>query len=145
MQFQGTINFAAGQTAVWHTLTNPHIVSRCTPHLTGWAELPSNTQFHLQFTWGSGSSRVTIPLLLTWQTMKPPTLLEWQSEAQIGSTFLVMNGRFHLNATTPTTTRVAFAAELEPPNKMLQQVIQSTAPRLLDNFFRCLKTSAEAV
>lgn len=145
MQFQGTINFAAGQTAVWHTLTDPHVVSRCTPHLTGWAELPSNTQFQLQFTWGSGSSRVHIPLLLTWQTMTPPTFLEWQSEALIGSTSLLMNGRFHLNATTPTTTQLTFAAELAPPNKVLQQVIQSAAPRLLDNFFRCLKMSAEAV
>ncbi|MCC6605937.1 MAG: hypothetical protein IT327_22205 [Anaerolineae bacterium] len=145
MQFQGTIQFAAGQTAVWHTLTNPHIVSRCTPHLTGWAELPTNSQFQLQFTWGSGSSRVHIPLLLTWQNMTPPSLLEWCSEAQIGSTCLLMNGRFHLNATTPTTTQLTFAAELDPPNKMLRQVIQSTAPRLLDNFFRCLKMSAEAV
>ena len=145
MQFQGTINFAAGQTAVWQTLTDPHAVSRCTPNLTNWTELPSNTQFQLQFTWGNSSSRVNIPLLLTWQTITPPSFLEWQSEALIGSTCLLINGRFHLNPTTPTSTQLDFIAELDPPNKMLQQVIQSAAPRLLDNCFRCLKTSAEAV
>lgn len=145
MQFQGTVDFAAAQTAVWHTLTTPSIVSRCTPHLTGWSELATHNRFHLQFTWGSGSSRVTIPLLLTWQTMTPPTLLEWQSETQIGSTPLLINGRFHLNAITTTSTTLTFTAELAPPNKLFQQMMQTTAPRLIDTFFRCLKKSAEAV
>jgi carbon monoxide dehydrogenase subunit G len=145
MQFQGTVQFAVGQTAVWHTLTTPTLVSQCTPHLKSWSELSTNNQFQLQFSWGSGSSSVIIPLLLTWQTIIPPNRLQWQGEAQMGSTVILINGNFHLSAPTPTTTTLAFAAELDAPNKLFQQMLQTTAPRLLENFFRCLKTNIEAV
>ena len=145
MQFQGTIQFAARQTAVWHTLITPTLVSQCTPHLKSWSELSTNNQYHLQFSWGSGSSGVSIPLLLTWQTVIPPNQLQWQGEAQMGSALILINGSFHLSAPTPTATTLAFTAELDAPNKLLQQMLQTTAPRLLENFFRCLKTNAEAV
>lgn len=145
MQFRGSVEFAAGQTAVWHSLTTPHIVSQCTPRLTGWSQLATDTQFRLQFTWGSGSNNITIPLLLTWQTVMPPTHLHWQAQAQMGSTPIPINGTFHLEAATPDSTALTFTAEFEPPNKLLKQMIQATAPRLIDSFFSCLKATAEAV
>lgn len=145
MRFQGTVAFAAAQTAVWQTLTTPTLVSQCTPRLTGWSELAPNTQFQLQFSWGSGSSSVNIPLRLTWQTVTPPTHLEWLGEAQMGSTILLINGKFHLSNPLPHNTILDFAAELDPTNKLLQQMIQNTAPRLIENFFQCLKLKVEAV
>ncbi|MEZ4593640.1 MAG: SRPBCC domain-containing protein [Chloroflexota bacterium] len=136
---------AAAQTAVWHTLTNPHLISQCTPRLQGWTALETNTQFQLHFCWGSGSSTIAIPLLLTWQTVTPPTYLQWHGEAQMGHTAVPLQGTFRLNSSTAQHTTLAFSAHITPHNKLLAQMIQTTAPRLIESFFNCLKKTAEAV
>ena len=145
MQLQGTVDFAARQTAVWHSLTTPSIVSQCTPRLTGWSELAEHSQFQLQFAWGNGSSAITIPLLLTWQEVTPPTLLQWRGEAKMGSTLIPVEGTFQLTAPTMEMTTLAFTAVLDPPNKLLKQMLQTTAPRFIDSFFSCLKITVETV
>ncbi len=145
MQFQGTVAFAAPQTAVWHSLTTPELVSQCTPRLQGWSALETGTQFQLQFCWGSHKRPITIPLLITWQTVTPPTYLQWYGNAQMGNTAVPLHGTFHLTLTQKEQTTLTFTAQLTPPNKLLAQMIQTTAPRLIDSFFRCLKTTAEAV
>lgn len=145
MEFQGTVAVAAAQTAVWHTLTTPTIVSQCTPRLQGWTPLNAETQFQLQFIWGRGSSTVIIPLLLIWQTVTPPTFLQWQGKAQMGRTAVPMQGDFRLNPTDSTQTNLTFSAQLNPPNKFIGKMIQNTAPRLIEHFFNCLKITAEAV
>lgn len=145
MEFQGSVAVAAAQTAVWHTLTTPTIVSQCTPRLQGWAALEAETQFQLQFIWGRGSSTVIIPLLLTWQTVTPPTYLQWQGKAQMGGTAVPLQGDFHLSAMQGPQTNLTFSAQLTPPNKFVGQMIQNTAPRLIKHFFNCLKKTAEAV
>jgi carbon monoxide dehydrogenase subunit G len=144
MEFHGSVTFLTAQTAVWHTLTTPDLISQCTPRLQGWAMLATNAQFQLLFSWGS-NSKVIIPLLLTWQTVTPPTYLQWQAEAQMGNTAVPMHGHFELDSTANNQTTLAFFAEITPPNKILAQMIQTTAPRLIDSFFHCLKNSAEAV
>jgi len=145
MEFQGIVAVAAAQTAVWHTLTTPTIVSQCTPRLQGWTTLEAETQFHLQFTWGRGSSTVIIPLVLTWQTVAPPTYLQWYCLAHMGSTAVPLQGDFHLNNIGSTQTNLAFSAQLTPPNKFTGQMIQNAAPKLIEQFFKCLKKTAEAV
>ncbi|MCA9919273.1 MAG: hypothetical protein KC445_15040 [Anaerolineales bacterium] len=146
MEFQGTITVAATQTAVWHTLTTPTLVSQCTPRLQGWQVLQTNAQFQLRFSWGSGNSTIFIPLLLTWQTVTPPTYLQWHGEAQLGGTAVPLQGSFHLNSgTQQQTTSINFSAQITPHNKLLAQMIQTTAPRLIESFFQCLKKTAEAV
>ena len=145
MKFRGTVDFAAGQTAVWHTLTTPTIVSQCTPRLHGWAALETDTRFQLQFSWGGSNNTIIIPLLLIWQTVTPPTLLQWHGQAQMGRTTIPLQGEFHLCAPTGNQTTLTFTAQVDPPNKLLQQMIQTAAPRLIDSFFSCLKKSAEAV
>jgi carbon monoxide dehydrogenase subunit G len=144
MEFRGTVAFAAGQTAVWHTLTTPTVVSQCTPRLQGWSALETNTQFQLQFSWGNKRT-ITIPLLLTWQTVTPPTYLQWHGEAHMGNTAVPLHGHFKLNSTENNQTTLLFFAQMTPPNKILAQMVQSTAPRLIESFFRCLKSTAEAV
>ncbi len=62
MQLRGTVNFAAKQTAVWHSLTTPNIVSQCAPRLRNWKTLDANSQFQLQFAWGSDRNTILIPL-----------------------------------------------------------------------------------
>ncbi|MBK7894080.1 MAG: SRPBCC domain-containing protein [Candidatus Promineifilaceae bacterium] len=145
MEFQGTVSVAAAQTAVWHTLTTPHLVSQCTPRLQGWTALEANTRFQLQFCWGSGKSTVFIPVLLTWQTVTPPTYLHWQGEAQLGNTAVPMQGDFSLKSTPTNQTTLTFSAQITPHNKLLTQMIQTTAPRLIESFFHCLKKTAESV
>jgi carbon monoxide dehydrogenase subunit G len=110
MEFQGTVAFAAEQTAVWQTLTTPTIVSQCTPHLKGWLASDTNTQFQLQLTWGNGSSTVIIPLLLTWQTVTPPIHLQWHGQAQMGSTTIPLQGDFHLSTAGSSQTSLTFSA-----------------------------------
>jgi len=145
MEFQGTVAVAAAQTAVWHTLTTPTIVSQCTPRLQGWAALETGTQFQLQFIWGRGNSTVVIPLLLTWQTVTPPTYLQWQGKAQMGGTAIPLQGDFHLSGTDAAQTHLTFSAQFAPPNKFVGQMIQNAAPRLIEHFFNCFKKTAEAV
>ena len=145
MQFQGTVAFAAEQTAVWHTLTTPTIVSQCTPNLKGWAASDIANQFQLKLTWGNGSKKVIIPLFLTWQTVTPPTHLQWHGQAYLGSTAISLEGDFYLAMADSNQTSLTFSAQLTPPNKLLGQMIQNAAPRLIESFFRCLKTTAEAV
>ena len=145
MEFRCTVAFAAAQTAVWHTLTTPELVSQCTPRLQGWQVLETETQFQLQFSWGNGSSTILIPLLLTWQTVTPPTYLQWHGQAQMGSKAIPVHGDFHLTSTETGQTTLVFSAQFTPPNKLLGQMIQTTAPRLIDSFFVCLKKTAEAV
>lgn len=145
MEFQGTVAFAAAQTAVWHTLTTPTIVSQCTPRLQGWTTLEADTKFQLQFIWGKRNSAVIIPLILTWQTVSPPTYLQWHCQAQMGGTTVPLQGDFHLNAAGTRQTKLAFSAQLTLPNRFIGQMIQNTAPRLIEDFFNCLKKSAEAV
>ena len=145
MEFQGTVAFAAAQTAVWHILTTPALVSQCTPRLQGWAALEEESQFQLQFIWGKGSSTVIIPLLLTWQTITPPTYLQWHCQAQMGRTAVPLRGDFHLSATETRQTNLTFSAQLTPPNKFMGKMIQNTAPPLIEQFFNCLKKTAEAV
>ncbi len=146
MQFRGTVNFAAKQTAVWHALTTPHIVSQCAPNLSDWTALETNNQFQLQFSWGSNDNTITIPLLLTWHTVAPPSHLQWQATAQMGSSTLLFTGEFRLHMSTPQATILEFTAELDSStNKLLQQMIQNRVPRLIDNFFSCLKKTAEAI
>lgn len=145
MQFQGTVNIAAKQTAVWHILTTPTIISQCAPRLQQWKMLDNNSQFQLQFAWGSGRKIILIPLQLTWQSSTPPNQLRWQANAQMGSTILPLNGEFNLTSRSPQATVLAFTAKMEPTNKLLQQMIQTTAPRLIDSFFHCIKKTAEAV
>jgi carbon monoxide dehydrogenase subunit G len=145
MEFQGNVAFDAAQTAVWHTLTTPAIVSQCTPRLKGWVALEANTKFQLHLTWGSGSTPVIIPLLLIWQTVTPPSYLQWHGQAQLGSATIPLHGNFHLSKSGSSQTNLAFSAQLSPPNKLLSQMIQTAAPRLIDTFFRCLKTTVEAV
>jgi carbon monoxide dehydrogenase subunit G len=145
MEFQGTVAIAAKQTAVWHILTTPTIISQCTPLLQSWVNSDTNTQFQLQLAWGSGSNTVIIPLSLTWQTVTPPTLLQWQGQAQLGSTTLPLQGNFTLNTSDTNQTNLTFSAQLTPPNKLLGQMIQTAAPRFIESFFRCLKTTAETV
>lgn len=145
MQFQGTVNIAAEQTAVWHILTTPAIISQCAPRLHQWKMLDNDSQFQLHFTWGSGRNTILIPLRLTWQSSAPPSHLLWQAKAQMGSTILPLNGEFNLTSPSPQATVLAFTAKMEPTNKLLQQMIQTTAPRLIDSFFLCIKKTAEAV
>ncbi len=145
MEFHGTVIFAATQTAVWHTLTTPSLVSQCTPRLQGWIALEPNTQFQLQFAYGRGSSTVNIPLVLTWQTITPPAYLQWQAQAQMGGTAVPLQGDFHLQATDARQTDLTFSAKLFPPNKFIGKMIQNTAPQLIKQFFNCLKKAAEAV
>ncbi|WP_420645396.1 SRPBCC domain-containing protein [Candidatus Leptofilum sp.] len=145
MEFRGNVTFAATQTAVWQTLTTPELVGQCTPRLQGWSPLETNTQFQLQFCWGSGKSTVIIPVLLIWQTVTPPTYLQWTGEAQMGSTAVPIQGDFSLQSTPASQTTLTFTAQLNPPNKLLAQMIQTTAPRLIESFFHCLKTTTEAV
>ncbi|GJM42492.1 MAG: hypothetical protein DHS20C20_27740 [Ardenticatenaceae bacterium] len=145
MEFQGTVAFAAEQTAVWQTLTTPAIVSQCTPNLKGWAASDTDNQFRLQLTWGNNSNPVIIPLLLTWKTVTPPAHLQWHGQAHLGSTAISLQGEFHLTPAGSNQTSLIFSAQLVPPNKLLGQMIQTAAPRLIESFFRCLKTTAEAV
>jgi carbon monoxide dehydrogenase subunit G len=145
MEFRGSVAVAAAQTAVWHTLTTPTLVSQCTPRLQGWAALETDAQFQLQFTWGRGNSSVLIPLVLIWQTVTPPTYLQWQGQAQMGSTAVPLQGDFHLSTTGSLQTNLAFSAQLNPPNKFIGKMIQNTAPRLIEHFFNCFKKTAEAV
>lgn len=145
MQFQGTIHITAAQTAVWHTLTNPTIVSQCTPRLKNWKILQTDSQFQLHFAWGSGKSIVLVPLLLTWQTVAPPTHLQWQGQAQMGSTTIPLNGEFYLASPRPTQTDLTFTAEVHTTNKLLAQLVQTSAPPLFESFFNCLKQITEAV
>jgi carbon monoxide dehydrogenase subunit G len=145
MEFQGTVAFAAEQTAVWYTLTTPTIVSQCAPYLKGWSASETNTQFQLQLTWGNGNNTFIIPLLLTWQTVTPPIHLQWHGQAQMGSAIIPLQGDFYLVASGSSQTNLTFSAMLTPPNKLLGQMIQSAAPRLIEGFFRCLKKTAEAV
>ena len=145
MHFRGTVEFAAAQTAVWQALTTPQIVSQCTPRLQGWSMLDKETQFHLQFVWGSGRSTIHIPILLDWQTITPPSYLQWQAQAKMGNTILPLQGDFHLNRADTGQTCLNFTAHLEPPNKLLEQMLQTSAPKLINSFFSCLKKTAEAV
>ena len=145
MEFQGTVAFAAAQTAVWHALTTPTLVSQCTPRLQGWSTLQTETQYQLQFTWGRGSSAVIIPLLLIWQTVTPPTYLKWQGQAQMGSTAVPLRGDFRLSTTGHLQTNLAFFAQLAPPNKIISKTIQNTAPRLIANLLNKKKKTAEVV
>ncbi|MCA9942053.1 MAG: hypothetical protein H6656_14370 [Ardenticatenaceae bacterium] len=146
MEFRGTVAFAAAQTAVWHTLTTPILVSQCTPRLTGWAALETeNIQFQLHLAWGNGRNTILIPMLLTWETVTPPTHLQWHAQAQMGRTTIPLQGDFHLSPASSNQTNLAFSAQLTPPNKLLGQMIHTAAPRLIDSFFRCLKSNAEAV
>ncbi|WP_420629989.1 SRPBCC domain-containing protein [Candidatus Leptofilum sp.] len=145
MEFRGDVTFAATQTAVWHTLTTPQLVGQCTPRLQGWSPLETDTQFQLKFCWGSGKSTVIIPVLLIWQTITPPTYLQWIGEAKMGSTAVPIQGDFTLNSAQTNQTILTFTAQLNPPNKLLAQMIQTTAPRLIQSFFHCLKTAAETV
>lgn len=145
MEFQGNVAFAASQTAVWHTLTTPNLVGQCTPRLHGWSPLQSDTQFQLQFSWGSGKSIVLIPVRLTWQTVTPPTFLQWTGEAMMGNTAVPIQGEFSLFSLQANQTTLTFTAQVNPPNKLLAQMVQTTAPRLIESFFHCLKATAEAV
>jgi len=145
MQFQGTVNIAAKQTAVWHILTTPAIVSQCAPRLHSWQILDTNRQFQLQFAWGSGSNTILVPLQLTWQTITPPSLLTWQADVKMGSTTLLFTGEFRLTSPTPQVTTLTFAVNMPPQNKLLQQMIQTAVPRFIDTFFSCIKKTAEAV
>lgn len=145
MEFHGTVAFAAEQTVVWHTLTTPTIVSQCTPNLKGWVPSDINNQFQLQLAWGKGSNTVNIPLLLTWETVTPPTHLQWHGQAHLGSTTIPLQGDFHLIKAGSNQTSLTFSTQLAPPNKLLGQMIQTAAPRLIESFFRCLKLAAEAV
>ena len=88
---------------------------------------------------------VIIPILLTWQTVTPPAYLQWHCRAHMGSTAVPIQGDFHLNADGSTRTNLTFSALLIPPNKFLGHMIQNTAPQLIEQFFNCLKKTAEAV
>ncbi len=148
MKFEGTVAFAAAQTAVWHTLTTPTLVSQCTPRLQGWTPLKPKKQFQLQFSWGSGNSRIHIPLLLTWQTVTPPDYLKWHGEVKMGETAVPIHGHFQLcsNHDDPAKqTILTFSANILPNNKLMAQMIHTTLPRMMDSFFHCLKKTAEAV
>lgn len=145
MEFKGSVAITAPPTAVWHILTTPSLVSQCTPRLQGWAALETNTHFRLQFCWGSGKSTILIPVELIWQTVTPPTYLQWHGEAQLGNTAVPLRGQFQLNSNQPDQTILAFSADITPHNKLLTQMIQTTAPRLVESFFHCLKKTAEAV
>ncbi|MCA9898532.1 MAG: hypothetical protein H6654_11950 [Ardenticatenaceae bacterium] len=145
MEFQGTVAVAAAQTAVWHTLTTPALVSQCTPRLQGWSTLDTDTRFQLHFCWGSGKSTVLIPVQLTWQTVTPPTYLQWHGEAKLGDTAVPIQGQFSLDSQKPDHTRLTFSAHITPHNKLLAQMLQTTIPGLMNNFFHCLKKTAEAI
>lgn len=147
MKFEGTVAFAAAQTAVWHILTTPTLVSQCTPRLEGWTPLENNKQFQLQFCWGSGSSTIHIPFLLTWQIVTPPDYLKWHGEIKMGETAVPVQGYFQLcnnNEDPAKQTTLTFSADISPHNKLLAQMIQTTLPRLMNSFFHCLKKTAEA-
>ena len=145
MEFRGSVEIAAPQTAVWQTLTTPTIISQCTPRLSSWASLEGENQFQLNFTWGSGKSVITIPLRLAWQKIEPPATLTWQGQAHMGSTAVPLNGEFHLTSPPNSQTHLAFLAQISPPNKLLAQLIQNSAPPLMQKFLSCLKETAEAV
>ena len=148
MKFQGTVAFAAPQTAVWHTLTTPDLVSQCTPRLQGWTPLEPDKRFQLHFCWGSGNSTINIPLLLTWQTVTPPDYLQWHGEVKMGETAVPVYGHFQLcnHSDDPARqTTLTFSADISPKNKLLAQMVQTTLPRMMDSFFRCLKKTAETV
>ena len=145
MEFRCTVLLAAEQTAVWHTLTTPELISQCTPSLQGWSALDTGTSFQLQFSWGSGSSTIFIPLLLTWQTVTPPDYLRWHGEAKLGSTAVPLQGEFQLSPDGTKQTNLTFTAQVDPPNKLLAQMIQTAAPKFINSFFSCLKKSAWTV
>lgn len=145
MEFRGSVEIAAEQTAVWQTLTTPTIISQCTPRLSSWVSLEAENKFQLNFTWGSGKSVITIPLRLSWQSVIPPTTLTWQGQAFMGSTAVPLNGSFHLTTSVKNQTNLTFQTQITPPNKLLAQMIQNTAPPLIQKFLSCLKETAQAV
>lgn len=86
-----------------------------------------------------------IPLLLTWQTVTPPDYLQWHGEAKLGSTAVPLQGEFQLSPDGTEQTNLTFTAQVDPPNKLLAQMIQTAAPKFINSFFSCLKKSAWTV
>lgn len=63
----------------------------------------------------------------------------------MGKTAVPIQGDFSLISKQTNQTIINFIAHIHPTNKMLAQIVQTTAPHLIESFFHCLKSTAEAV
>lgn len=140
MQITGAVEFQAAPQAVWRQLVDPQALSQCTPGLATWEAVEPNKQFMVQLHWMvDRKNRLQFPATITWETLRPPALLVLSLEAQIGGQPVTAAGTIALKERTPADTLLEFTVEVEPPNKMLAQMMAGLAPRFIDGFFKCFK------
>jgi carbon monoxide dehydrogenase subunit G len=137
----GAVHFNTSTAQIWRFFTTPAWLSNCLPGLTAWEVIEPDKKFHLRLLWGAGDNTAgfQIPVLLEWTELVPPWWMSLNAHAMFGGVPIPGAGSFRLTPLAATQTELDFSAEFTPPNKMLDQLIRTAAPKLIDTFFHCCK------
>jgi carbon monoxide dehydrogenase subunit G len=131
----------------WDLITNPAVMGDCLPGLVAWRAVQPGRVFHLLLAWGGENTpqpgRGQIPVRLDWTALHPPTRMELTAEIAFGSQIIPARGRIRLAEAGAAATALTLQGEVETDNPLLQRLIAGAAPKLLDGFFRRLKTHIE--
>ncbi len=141
MNVSGLVSFTAPQTAVWQLLTTPEQLCGCLPGLQTWQPL-SDRRFELEVVWQfAPNGHKPIPITIEWTRLQPPITLDTTAVLTFNQQQIEINGRFSLSpsATSPQQTDLHFELAIDSPNSFIDQLARNLAPRLIDNYFVCLK------
>lgn len=140
MNISGLVPLAAPQTAVWQLLTTPEQLCGCLPGLQTWQPL-SDCRFQLEVVWQfAPNGHKPILISIEWTDWHPPVRLDTTAVLTYNQQPIDVNGRFTLNAISTHQTELHFDLTIDSPNTFIDQLARKLAPRLIDNYFVCLKT-----
>ena len=145
LQIQGLVQVGAPQWQVWRQITDPQQLGLCTSGLEAWRALDeSNKRFELIFTRRLNQKRIMrIPVVVEWQEIQPPQQMKLFFSMEVRNMLIEAEGRMELSPASEVETKLAFFLKFMAENKLLLQMAANSAPKMVDEFFICIKARLE--
>jgi carbon monoxide dehydrogenase subunit G len=144
MRFEGAVHVNTAQQQVWQFLMNPQKLSLCTPGVESWRTCSDKKQVEIILLHQLGSNRqIRIPIQITWQTIEPIHAATLRFETNFGNQTITALGDMALQPDSTDKTTLDFTLIFDAENNILLQLINNSAPKVIEQFFKCLKSTLE--
>lgn len=149
MRLEGTVAINAPRGLVWQTITDPEQVGQCAPGVERWSILEPGRKFQVigALALGGSESRLRFPAVIEWLELDPPRRLSLTAEVQMSGSPVNVDSEMTLTPHPDGSTKLAFFIEISLPNHVAhfsRRLVANVAPKMTEQFFRCLKADLEA-
>jgi len=145
MHFEGQQTIKASQDAVWAFFMDPNKVASCAPGFKS-MEILSPEHFKPTLAVGIGAVRATFTLDVHLVDMREPTHAGMQAHGVAAGSAVDMHSAMDLTPQSDTLTEMRWTADVNVRGTIAStgaRLLESTARKLTDRFFDCLRQKLE--